>query len=138
MRANVLGIGVAVITRMWGETELFSAKAARCLTPNRCCSSVITSAKSEKATSSEKRAWVPTAIFISPLLSFSMVSLLSFAFVLPVRRQIGTPGSMAFNESKCWRARISVGAIMAHWCPFLYVRYKAAAPTAVLPLPTSP
>ena len=50
--ANVLGMGVALITITCGMRAFsvspfppaFRENASRCLTPNRCCSSVITNA----------------------------------------------------------------------------------------------
>ena len=38
---KVLGIGVALMTRTWVPFPL-SARSSLCLTPKRCCSSVIT------------------------------------------------------------------------------------------------
>ena len=44
----------------------------RCVTPNRCCSSTTTSARSENFTPSEIRACVPTTMSISPAASPSI------------------------------------------------------------------
>ena len=48
---SVLGIGVAVIDKKWGFIP-FSVSLLRCPTPNRCCSSIITSPRFLKFTSS--------------------------------------------------------------------------------------
>ena len=54
VKESVRGIGVAVITRVWG-TVLSSSRlflnVARWCTPNRCCSSTIDTAMLEKTTS---------------------------------------------------------------------------------------
>src|SRR3989344_4956688 len=53
---------------------------------------------------------------------------------------IGQPNweNLSQNSLKCWRARISVGAIYATWPPAFIVSQLAATATAVLPEPTSP
>ena len=40
--ASVRGIGVAVITRIWGGCSFLVQSRARCSTPKRCCSSITT------------------------------------------------------------------------------------------------
>ena len=49
MRASVRGIGVADMTSTWGRPPLADS-AERCVTPKRCCSSVMTSPSLAKST----------------------------------------------------------------------------------------
>ncbi len=67
--ATVRGIGVAVMTRTCGRepSRDFAARAARCSTPKRCCSSTTTSARSWKSTFSWISACVPMTMPASPL-----------------------------------------------------------------------
>ena len=60
--ATVRGIGVAVMTRTCGGSFPLPRNASRCSTPNRCCSSTTTRARSRKSTCSSRRAWVPTTM----------------------------------------------------------------------------
>ena len=50
----------------------------------------------------------------------------------------GSPSSMRVTVAKCWRARISVGAIMQAWKPLSTASSIDISATIVLPLPTSP
>ena len=51
-----------------GQSGVFAlaAKAARCSTPKRCCSSATTRPSRRKATGPDSKAWVPTTKSISP------------------------------------------------------------------------
>ena len=64
--ATERGMGVAVITSVWGWCSDFAASAARCSTPKRCCSSTTTKPRSANPTSSDNSAWVPMTIPASP------------------------------------------------------------------------
>ena len=83
--ASVRGMGVADMTRVWGCSPL-AARAARCPTPKRCCSSVTTSPRSAYSTPPVMRAWVPMAKSISPAASWAQMERLAAAFVDPVSR----------------------------------------------------
>ena len=92
----------------------------RCSTPKRCCSSITASARSLNATSSWKSAWVPTTMSISPSASRASSRVARAALLaagqqreLDARR---LPPAFA-SVAKCWRARISVGAISAACAP---------------------
>ena len=66
--ARVRGIGVAVMTSWCGRSpprSPLSRSASRWPTPNRCCSSTMTSPRSAKATCDWNSAWVPTATAVS-------------------------------------------------------------------------
>ena len=66
------GMGVAVMTSVWGLRSAFADRAARCSTPKRCCSSTTTSPRSRKVTGSLRRACVPMTMPASPVtMSFS-------------------------------------------------------------------
>ena len=58
----------------------------------------------------------------------------------PVRISRRTPAASASgaSETRCWRARISVGAIIAAWPPASTAASMARSATSVLPAPTSP
>ena len=66
--------------------------------------------------------------------------LLFFFVVLDVIISDLIPSSSKYllSSSKCWFARIVVGAIIAAWYPFLTAIYIEIAATIVFPLPTSP
>ncbi len=70
--AAVRGMGVAVITSRSGSaasserSRPLSRSAARCSTPKRCCSSMTTTPRARKRTSSVNKAWVPTTMSTDP------------------------------------------------------------------------
>ena len=70
----------------------------------------------------------------------SSASRRSRAFEAPVRIAVVTsvPASIRRIVAKCWRARISVGAIMQAWNPLSTASSIDISATRVLPLPTSP
>ena len=115
--ASVRGIGVAVITRMCGGCSFFVQSRARCSTPKRCCSSITTNPRLANCTRSSIRACVPIRMCTSPEAIPSSASRRSLAFEAPVRMATFTPmpSSIRVMVAKCWRARISVGAIMQAW-----------------------
>ena len=114
IRANVLGIGVAVITNSSGLFP-FATIFPLCLTPNLCCSSVTTNPKFLKTTSSTNKACVPIKTSIVPFSKFSSISLLFFVLVPPNNNSHFIPnGSSTFvNSCICCSAKIAVGAIIA-------------------------
>ena len=57
------------MTRTCGGVPALSVSAARCSTPNRCCSSTTTSPRSKNWTCSSSSAWVPITIPASPIAS---------------------------------------------------------------------
>ena len=132
-------MGVAVSTSTSGIT-LFCARVARCRTPKRCCSSTIASASRGSFTFSSSSACVPSTSAASPASSLASRARRSFAGVAAVRTASGTsaPAHRPVRVAKCWRARISVGAMNATWCPASIAWRAASSATTVLPLPTSP
>ena len=138
--ASVRGIGVAVITRIWGGWSFLVQSRARCSTPKRCCSSMTTKPRFENCTRSSIRACVPMRMSTSPEAMPSREALRSLAFEAPVRMATFTsiPSSILLTVVKCWRARISVGAIMQAWKPLSTASSIDISATRVLPLPTSP
>ena len=138
-RASVLGIGVALIASTCGASP-FSINFSRCRTPKRCCSSVMTSARSENSTLSCNIAWVPTTISHSPSASFCFPSRFSFAVIDPINSPIFTPygASIASSDSSCCIASTSVGTIKAPCAPLHTARNSAITATTVFPEPTSP
>ena len=104
-------------------------------TPKRCCSSTTARRRSRKATSRWKSAWVPTRIAISPAASAASLPARSAPLSRPVRISSRTPAASASgaSESRCWRARISVGAISAAWPPASTAASMASSATSVLP-----
>ena len=68
------GIGVAVITSTWGRRSALALSAARCSTPNRCCSSTTTRPRSANWTSALSKAWVPMTIPAVPEAAWSVAS----------------------------------------------------------------
>ena len=139
INANVLGIGVAVITNTSGFLP-FAIIFSLCLTPNLCCSSVTTNPKFLNSTSSTNKECVPTNTSISPFFNFCKISSLNFFLVPPSRSSHFIPyGSNTFlNSSICWLASIAVGAIIADWYPHFAALYAAIIETIVFPDPTSP
>ena len=139
--AAVRGMGVAVMTRRSGSPSSPLARSvARCSTPKRCCSSMTTMPSDLNATSSVRRAWVPTTMATAPLArSSSMV-----ARALPLTRLVSSSTRTSRSPSiwrtatACCSARTSVGTIRAPWCPLWTAPSRAARATTVLPEPTSP
>ena len=139
--ARVRGIGVAVITKIWGGMPLFFFHSlARWATPNRCCSSIITKPSLSKLTTSSIRAWVPINSCNSPDSSCSWMILRWLFLVEPVSKAMFTPNPWSIFSMvlKCWMARISVGAIRLAWKPLSKASKAIIKATRVLPLPTSP
>ena len=138
--ASVLGIGVAVMTRICGGLMFLVQSLALCLTPNRCCSSTMTSPRLWNCTGSSMSACVPTSILISPLSSCWCSSVLCFLVVEPVRSCILTDLSLmnCCRVSRCWLASISVGAMIQVWKWLSAAMSAARSATSVLPEPTSP
>ena len=114
IKANVLGIGVAVITKVSGLFP-FAAIAVLCFTPNLCCSSVTTKPKFLNVTFSVIKACVPISTSISPFCNLSNISFLFLAVVAPNRSSHFIPkgASILLNSSICCVASIAVGAIIA-------------------------
>lgn len=65
--AAVRGIGVAVMTSRCGTTSFLVRRDSRCSTPNRCCSSMTTSARFGAWNVLENAACVATMMHGSPL-----------------------------------------------------------------------
>ena len=109
IKPSVLGIGVALITSICGSLP-FIARLARCSTPNRCCSSVTTSARLLNSTSFCIKACVPTAKSTVPSIKPCFISRFSLVFVEPVRSAIfiSVPSKSFVSDSKCCAASISV------------------------------
>ena len=133
------GIGVAVITSRSARSP-FAPRSMRWRTPKRCCSSTTARRRSRKATSFWKSAWVPTRMSISPAASAASRAARSAPLSRPVRMSSRTPAASASgcSDRRCWRARISVGAISAAWPPASTAASMARSATTVLPAPTSP
>ena len=154
--ATVRGIGVAVITNTCGcvPSGARRARAARCSTPKRCCSSMTTNPKRANCTDSSNRACVPT---ITPAAPDSIASRASRRWAEraePVNSTTVVPSTVApdpRSESAsasgprsrripeaCWDARTSVGASKTAWPPAATTSSIARTATTVFPLPTSP
>ena len=148
--AAVRGIGVAVITSMSGTapSAVFARSAARCSTPNRCCSSTTTTPRLANSTASWIRACVPMAMSTVPSARPASTLRRSRAGD-PVRQQLDpqrpvaeqvagvgdaqTPASSARTLAACCSASTSVGAISAAWWPPCTAASIAATATTVLP-----
>ena len=145
------GIGVAVITSTCGRVVALALSAARCSTPNRCCSSTTTRPRSANCTPALSSAWVPITIPASPeaarrvasrrwavdwepVTSTTPVAFSTAARVPPSAR---SPSSRVTVE-KCWAASTSVGASSAACPPASTTASMARSATRVLPEPTSP
>ena len=115
--ASVRGIGVAVMTSTWGGCAFLVHKRARCATPKRCCSSITTRPSEEKFTVSSITACVPISIRTSPVNRPVRMTSRFFPFTEPVSNstRISIPYNNSRIVSKCWLARISVGAIIQAW-----------------------
>ena len=138
-RASVRGIGVALIARTCGVSP-FSINFSRCRTPKRCCSSVMTRARSANSTLSCNIACVPTTTSHSPSANFCFPSRFSLAVIEPIKSPIFTPygASIASKDSLCCIASTSVGTIKAPCSPLHTARNNAITATTVFPEPTSP
>ena len=149
--ATVRGMGVAVMTRVWGLCPALSRRASRCSTPKRCCSSTTASPRSANWTASWIRAWVPTTIPAAPLAMSSSALRRAVAPMLPVSRVTSVafssppslPGMASGPRARvifswCWVASTSVGASMAACPPLSTTCSMARSATTVLPEPTSP
>ena len=114
--------------------------AERCMTPKRCCSSVMTSPRPGYSTFSVNSACVPTRRSISCRCSASRMAFFSPVRMEPVSRHTRRPkGERSFvSVWACCCARISVGAIKADTAPFFAQHQISAAATSVFPEPTSP
>ncbi|GJE46839.1 hypothetical protein AEGHOMDF_6048 [Methylobacterium soli] len=135
--ASVRGIGVAVITRKSTASPL-APRARRWCTPKRCCSSTTARPRSWNTTLSWNTAWVPTRMSIAPAARSLSVARRSGARSRPVIRRRRKGPAIGPRRSKCWRARISVGAIRTACRPASTAEAIASSATAVLPEPTSP
>ncbi len=145
--ATVRGIGVAVMTSTCGGVPALSVRAARCSTPNRCCSSTTTRPRSKNCTCSSSSAWVPITIPASPIASRESGSVRwalviepvsSSTFVPPIIPPAARSPSIAVIERWCCWASTSVGASSAACPPESTTRSIARSATRVLPEPTSP
>ena len=134
---SVRGIGVADIKSVCGTPALLLS-AARWTTPKRCCSSVMQSAAPLSSVLSEITACVPIKRSSWLFLKASFTACFSLFFILPSSSPIRHPGRNRRIVSKCWEARMPVGAIRTLLHPFLATVWTRAAATAVLPHPTSP
>ena len=126
---------------MWRTCGLRpSARAARCSTPKRCCSSTTATARSANSTSRWISACVPTAIPTSPEATSWCAARRSRAVMLDVRSATRTPSSAQRPSivRKCCSASVSVGAMSAPWRPASTARSSVYSATAVFPEPTSP
>mmetsp|Transcript_2163 Transcript_2163/g.10434 ORF Transcript_2163/g.10434 Transcript_2163/m.10434 type:complete len:262 (-) Transcript_2163:2962-3747(-) len=118
------------------------ASAARCSTPNLCCSSTTASPRDLNTTSSEMSECVPITTWPSPLSMSLSAASRSFRDVLPVSNT--TRGGFSNREKifsrvvACCVASTSVGAMNAPWCPLPTAASNPSAATMVLPHPTSP
>ena len=139
IKANVLGIGVAVITNTSGFSP-FSAILVLCFTPNLCCSSVTTKPRFLNFTLSSIIACVPINISISPFSSLSNIPSFCFLVIPDINNSHLIPSfsSIFLKFSKCCVASIAVGAIIAAWYPDFTALYAAHIATTVFPEPTSP
>ena len=139
-------MGVALIIKRCGAalkpaTVLpFSTIDCRCVTPKRCCSSMTTSCKSLYTVVLLNKAWVPTKMFISPAFSAFKSGERAAALIVPLKKAARTPTGSKRRAivSACCLAKISVGAMTAHWPPQSIARRQAKTATKVFPEPTSP
>ena len=139
--ATVRGIGVALIAKKCGECSPEAARAMRCSTPKRCCSSTIATPRLFNRSPFVTKAWVPTTKSGSPASSRVLSSAFSFAGVEPVNKNRESPSlapKSCPSVAKCCVARTSVGAISAAWCPLSKALTPARAAITVFPEPTSP
>ena len=137
---SVRGIGVAVITSMSGASPL-AVSASRWWTPKRCCSSTTTSARSWNSTPPGTARACRRRCRSRPLArppSDRRRARGPSRGRSGSRRDAGARRRAARWCAKCWRARISVGAISAAWPPASTTRAMASSATTVLPEPTSP
>ena len=98
LMASVRGMGVAVITKIWGGKAPPSLPCGlplchsldRWATPNRCCSSTMARPRFLKLTLSSKTAWVPIRILRLPFSNWLCRRVRSARLVEPVKRAILT------------------------------------------------
>ena len=117
--ARVRGIGVAVITSMstrlalGAERQALVHAEAVLLVDHREAEIV------EDARSSWNSAWVPTTMSIAPAGQGRQrrAALRGLVAAGEQRERAGPAAASGARRSKCWRARISVGAISAAWRP---------------------
>ena len=135
------------MTRTCGGVPALSVSAARCSTPNRCCSSTTTRPRSKNLTCSSSSACVPITMPDSPMASRDSGSVRWALVIEPVSSSTPAPPiippsasspSMAVIERWCCWASTSVGARSAAWPPESTTRSIARSATRVLPEPTSP
>ena len=88
--AAVRGIGVAVMTSRCGTTSFLVRRDSRCSTPNRCCSSMTTSARFGAWNVLENAACVATMMHGSPLAASARARRRAASFMPPVSRMTGT------------------------------------------------
>ena len=114
--------------------------ASLCSTPNRCCSSTMTSPRFAKATLDWNSACVPTATAASPPVMPAIARERSRIPSCPERETTRIPSgsSQARKFVKCCSASSSVGAMRATWRPLATAVTAASAAITVLPDPTSP
>ena len=137
--ARLRGIGVAVITRMWGRSAPRSS-APRCRTPNRCCSSTTASPRRAQVTPVLNRARgcrrrdrpIPLAMRARSVALSRSVRAHEHA------RGARRAAQAASRRSACWMASVSVGAMNAPCQPLPIATSSAATASTVLPAPTSP
>jgi hypothetical protein len=132
-------MGVAVMNRA-SALRPFSMSRLRWSTPNRCCSSMMTSPQSCATTSSSKSAWVPKTTSVCPEARRMRMSSRSSAGVEPVSSAQLMPAwsKRPPKDAAYWVASTSVGAIMNVWKRASAAAAMANPATAVLPVPTSP
>ena len=140
---SVLGIGVAVITSWWGDVLPalpFARSASLWCTPNRCCSSTMTSPRFLNSTSFWNKAWVPMMTAASPVRILASSSTRFFPVTRPDSQAVLMPSGASQLDMlmKCCSARSSVGAIRAVCKLFSKECTDARAAMTVLPEPTSP
>ena len=137
---SVRGIGVAVITSMSGASPL-AVIASRWCTPKRCCSSTIASTRSWKTTASWNSAWVPTTMSIAPDCE-AVEDFGALAAFFAAGEDCRASGRRARRAARWWRNAGGPGFRSAPSAPTgRRPRRRApwrAAPTTVLPEPTSP
>ena len=88
--AAVRGIGVAVMTSRCGTTSFLVRRDSRCSTPNRCCSSMTTSARFGAWNVLENAACVATMMHGAPLAASARARRRAASFMPPVSRMTGT------------------------------------------------
>ena len=113
---RVRGTGVADMARTW-TSFLSCLSFSFCATPKRCSSSTMSRPSLGISTSRDSRRWVPTRTSTWPAASFFFTSRISAA---ERKREIisidtGKPAKRFWKVSRCWSARMVVGASTATW-----------------------